>query len=93
MSKETETTPIPKEELERARRILCRHIGSAIVKGMAYRDADFSYMGMRLDKPETYIRQCVHDLIEGQPLDLSTISDLVLALGMEWKLEMREIAA
>lgn len=85
-----QTTPIPKEEFERARRALCRRIGAEIVRAMALVDADFARMGERMDRPEEYVRTCVHQLIDGTPLDLTTISDLALALGGEWDIKVIE---
>ena len=78
------TTVTTKEELQKSVRSLCRRIGAEIVKGMAYRDSDFALMAHRLNHPEEYVRQCIHDLIEGRTLDLSTISDLMLSLGLEF---------
>jgi len=86
----TETTPIPKKELEKAVRGMCRRIGAEIIRAMAYRDASFSSMGKKLGKPEKYIRHCVHDLIEGNSLDLRTISDLDWSLDVMWEVGLTE---
>lgn len=83
--------PIPREELDRALRSLCKRIGAELVRGMAAMDADFAYMSMRLGKPEEYVRHCVHDLIEGQPLDLNTISDLAVSLGLYLNVDVVEV--
>ncbi len=83
-------TPIPKKELDKAVRVLCKRIGALLVTTMAELDADFAFMAMRLGWDTKAVRQKVHALLEGKQLSLDDISCLFISLGVTLKFSLRD---
>lgn len=79
------TDPIPKEELEAARRRLKRQVASMMIGAMAETDAGFELLGERLGTAPASLRRWIYRMIEGKGEDLNAISDL--ALAMECRVE------
>lgn len=78
-------TPIPREELDRARRKMCRRIAAALVGAMAETDTGFDTIAARLGRSEASCRAFLRSMIDGTPprngLDL--MSDFAFAMGCE----------
>jgi len=78
-----DSTPIPKEVLERARRVLCRRMGACVVSAMADTDTDFATIAARLSTSERVVSGWLDTLISGSAISLDKISDLLFAMGAE----------
>lgn len=74
---------IPKELLEKARRVTCRRIAAAVVQCMADTDTSFTEMAVRLDRKEETVRGWLTKLTDGESIDLDSVSDMMTAMGAE----------
>ena len=75
--------PIPKEQLDRACRALCRRVASAIIHAMAETDTSVTTIAYRLGKEAHEIQKQIDMLICGESLTLENISDILFALDCE----------
>jgi hypothetical protein len=76
--------PLSKEVLQRKRRYTCRHTAGVIVQMMARSDLDFGAIGKRCGRSAASVRRVIYALIEGNPVELDTLSDIALSMGYEY---------
>jgi len=81
--------PIPREELERARRRLSRHVAAMIVEAMAETDTSLEQLDVRLAQGPGTAGRWLSGLINCTSSDLDLISDMCLAMGAEPRISFR----
>lgn len=83
------TDPIPREELARVGRSLCRRLGALAVHVMGETDSDFEYIDRRLGKKRPWARDMVYRLIDGDDISIRAVAELFFAMGHELRFEAR----
>lgn len=82
-----------KEQMDRARRKLCRKVCAALVHGMAATDSDLTLMAIRIGKSEVQLREAINRLMDGHSISLSLVSDLFFSAGLELTFGLEKILA
>lgn len=75
--------PIPREELDRAVRTLCRNVAAALIQGMAETDTSFAMIAVKLGVTEKTVRGWIDDLMDGieGKTTMRVIAEMCWAMG------------
>lgn len=84
--------PALTKELEKGRRKIARRVAAQLVLAMAETDSDYAFIGMRIEQDPREIERWLMGLVSGQTKDLDTLSDLLLAMGLEFEFSLRRYA-
>lgn len=76
-----QVTQIPKAELDKAHRRLCREVAASLLSAMAEADVGFYEMAVALEIDERSLRRYFYRLMDGRTRALREISDLATAMG------------
>ena len=82
---------IPKKELARARRTLCRQVAAAIITAMGETDTGFSIIDKRRGKKMGHTKTETNKLISGVPILWDAVSDILWAMGCQGSLSLRPL--
>lgn len=79
---------IPKDDLLRARRKLCRKIAASLAMAMAETDTGIPLIAVRLGVSESVVRHWFKRLLDGTMHSLDHISDLAWSMGCSWEVSV-----
>lgn len=76
-------------DMERARKKNKKKIAAHIIMAMAESDADYEFIAKRLESEPSTIEKEITGLITGRTLAMDEVSDLMLAMGLEFAFEIQ----
>lgn len=85
----TDFLHVTKFDMDKARRKNKKKIASLLIMAMAETDADYEFMASRLENTPAKIESWITGLITGKTLAMDEVSDLMLAMGLEFEFSIQ----
>ena len=83
--------PATDEQLNAARRRLCRRVASMLIRGMAETDTSYAQIAERMGVSEQVVKQLFAVLIAGTHRGLGDIADIATAMGLHMEIALHKI--